>query len=495
MRSIFPGLLACCIVGCGASSGDSSEDQPPASEWSQAKVSVPQTSHDSNAQATASPGASGKSTDRTPSDMEKSSAPGPAPAQNRISQARDRMGNTVTRMEVEAPGAEELSPEKLAEQNRLLSSMIAAANRRDYLRALTIGEQAMKNRPKDMLLAFTVSNYNFFHASSLRSGGVLAGDADKYFLRAAELSRVQKISGAKLIPQQVHAMRATFWQEACVLASQQKYPDAVKSLEDANEAGFGDVELMRREQRLAGLRGTQEFQDFLQTAKLSPGYAGDKNVAYVAGAHILIRYAGQQGAPAGLKRTRDEALAKIKEIYRRANQVGVDFAAIAAEVSEADDASDGGEIEPMPSSGPPVADRIMSPAILRQCRMGVVTTPIESPYGFHIILRKPAYIGISLVRIAFKGAKETPPGISRTEEEAKLLADQCLARINKGEDIAIIATEVSDDVSGKIGGALGHVWRHQLEPAFRKYVSKLKVDETTDVFRAPTGYYIVNRYE
>ena len=117
-----------------------------------------------------------------------------------------RNDQSTTRVEVEAPGAEPLSPEKLKEQNLLLQQLIRAGRAKDYLRGVQLADRAMKNRPKDMLLVYLASTYNYQHGQQLLRGGVLKTDAEKFFLRSADLARVMRASGAKLLPIQIQAM-------------------------------------------------------------------------------------------------------------------------------------------------------------------------------------------------------------------------------------------------------------------------------------------------
>lgn len=79
----------------------------------------------------------------------------------------------------------------------------------------------------------------------------------------------------------------------------------------------------------------------------------------------------------------------------------------------------------------------------------------------------------------------------RDFEAAKKIADDLAAQLAKGADFAKLATDKSDDPgSGKKGGDLGEVSRHQMVKPFEKMVFALAKDEISKPFRTQFGWHI-----
>lgn len=73
--------------------------------------------------------------------------------------------------------------------------------------------------------------------------------------------------------------------------------------------------------------------------------------------------------------------------------------------------------------------------------------------------------------IAYVGAQRVKPEVTRTKEEAKILAEELLAKAKvSGTDFAAFATENSDGPSATKGGDLGWFYENQMVPAFNDYV-------------------------
>jgi peptidyl-prolyl cis-trans isomerase D len=73
--------------------------------------------------------------------------------------------------------------------------------------------------------------------------------------------------------------------------------------------------------------------------------------------------------------------------------------------------------------------------------------------------------------IAYVGAQRANPEVTRTKEEAKVLADELLAKAKTADtDFAAFATEHSDGPSATKGGDLGWFYENQMVPAFNDYV-------------------------
>jgi len=103
----------------------------------------------------------------------------------------------------------------------------------------------------------------------------------------------------------------------------------------------------------------------------------------VSASHILVMYRGSMRAPPNVTRTKDEALARAKQALARARS-GEDFGLLVAEYSdEPGAATRGGRLgrfrrEQMVK---PFADAAF------KLKQGELSDIVETPFGFHIILR------------------------------------------------------------------------------------------------------------
>ncbi len=101
-------------------------------------------------------------------------------------------------------------------------------------------------------------------------------------------------------------------------------------------------------------------------------------------------------------------------------------------------------------------------------------------------------VSASHILLAYKGAERSEA--TRSDEEAKKLAEELLARIKKGEEFGKIAAENSDCPSGKsAAGSLGEFGRGMMAKEFEDAAYALKVGEISGVVKSPFGYHIIRR--
>ncbi|MFZ5950552.1 MAG: peptidylprolyl isomerase, partial [Candidatus Rifleibacteriota bacterium] len=101
-------------------------------------------------------------------------------------------------------------------------------------------------------------------------------------------------------------------------------------------------------------------------------------------------------------------------------------------------------------------------------------------------------VAASHILIAYKGAERSRA--ERSEEEAKKLAEDLLARIRKGEDFAELAEKNSDCPSGKSAkGSLGDFGRGVMAKEFEDTSFSLKPGEISGVVKTAFGYHIIRR--
>lgn len=102
-----------------------------------------------------------------------------------------------------------------------------------------------------------------------------------------------------------------------------------------------------------------------------------------------------------------------------------------------------------------------------------------------------------VIVVAWQGAVAASTEITRSEEDARARAEELRARIDQGEDFAMIARTDSDaSATGPRGGLIGTYTREAWPPVhapIRDAVFALQVHQTSDVLHAPYGYVIARR--
>ncbi len=99
-------------------------------------------------------------------------------------------------------------------------------------------------------------------------------------------------------------------------------------------------------------------------------------------AHILIAYKGASRAKA--TRSKEEAKALAEEVAEKAKAEGADFAALAREYSDGPSGVKGGDLGNFSFGG---MVREFSQATT-ELEIGGISDPVETEFGYHIILRK-----------------------------------------------------------------------------------------------------------
>jgi parvulin-like peptidyl-prolyl isomerase len=161
--------------------------------------------------------------------------------------------------------------------------------------------------------------------------------------------------------------------------------------------------------------------------------------------HILITWKGSPTAKPENKLTKAEALTKAQEIYAALQAEGTDFATLARTASACPSRAVGGYLGQFrPGQMIPKFET----AVLG-CEIGSVTKPVETAFGYHLILRMPidkewpAKLRASHILIAYEGARSATT--KRTKEAARKLAHSILAELKKGTKWAELVTKHTDD--------------------------------------------------
>jgi hypothetical protein len=212
----------------------------------------------------------------------------------------------------------------------------------------------------------------------------------------------------------------------------------------------------------------------------------------MAGSHILIPWKGAMKASPEITRTKDEAKKLAQELFEKVNKDPEALAALAKKHSSGPSAQRGGSLGAWPKGRMvPEFDKAIA-----TIKVGEVTGPVESPFGYHVIRRDalpPMHAG-SHVLVAYKGAMRAAPNVTRSKEQARKLADQIAKEARADpEKFTELAKKHSDGPSGPRGGSLG-VWpKGQMVPQFDTAIEKLKIGEISDPVETPFGFHVIKR--
>jgi peptidyl-prolyl cis-trans isomerase SurA len=199
--------------------------------------------------------------------------------------------------------------------------------------------------------------------------------------------------------------------------------------------------------------------------------------------HIMIAVP-EQATPDQIdarKRRAEEALAKIKG--------GKDFKEAAAEYSDAQDATQGGDL------GWRTPARLPSVFVtaVRTMHNGEVSPVLRSAAGFHIVKlndsrsrNAPTVVEQTHVRHILVRVNE-----NTSESEAKAKIERIKDRIDTGASFVDQAKLNSEDASSSKGGDLGWVNPGDTVPEFEQAMNKLKLNEISGPVRSPFGWHLI----
>ncbi len=124
--------------------------------------------------------------------------------------------------------------------------------------------------------------------------------------------------------------------------------------------------------------------------------------------------------------------------------------------------------------------------------IGVVSDPVRTPYGYHIILvhsRRPALGQIHAAHIMKVDNDRIHPSV---REQTEIEIKDFKRRLNNGEDFAAMAKEYSEDRASKDkGGDLGWFGINKMVPEFEKVAFSLNKGQISEPFHTEFGWHIV----
>jgi len=103
-------------------------------------------------------------------------------------------------------------------------------------------------------------------------------------------------------------------------------------------------------------------------------------------------------------------------------------------------------------------------------------------------------LSASHILIMHTGSERAKPGVTRTKDEARKLAEELYGKLEKGADFAELARKSSDCPSGvEEGGNLGIFQAEAMTPKFSEAVKALEIGEISKPVETPFGYHIIKR--
>jgi peptidyl-prolyl cis-trans isomerase SurA len=222
----------------------------------------------------------------------------------------------------------------------------------------------------------------------------------------------------------------------------------------------------------------REIDNFLATLKQQGSSADEYRLA-----HILISLPEAASAE-----QIESARARAEAIAARVAG-GEDFAQVAAEVSDGQQALEGGDLGWRKSAELPTIFADAVPSL----QPGDVSPIIRSPSGFHLV-KLIDLRGDSRYVVTQTNARHilVRPNDIVPDEEAQRRLEQLRTRIENGEKFDELARSHSDDtVSATRGGDLGWVNPGDTVPAFERVMQSLREGEISDPFRTQFGWHVV----
>jgi len=267
---------------------------------------------------------------------------------------------------------------------------------------------------------------------------------------------------------------------------------SVPELRDALQAEGMDFDTFRRTMRdeivIRRLRN-REVTNRIQVTKSeidsylerSGGGADGRTAVHLL--YILIA-TPEAASPA----QREEARLKATEVVERLRK-GEDFRALAQQVSEGQNALQGGDLGWIDvNSMPP----LFQPYVAKMDK-GETQGPIAAGRGFHIIkLEDVRYGATTIVRQTHARHILIRTNEVTSDDDARNRLLQLRERIMNGDDFDTLARSNSDDKASAIkGGDLGWSTPGNLVPAFEEQMNALQINEVSMPFKTQFGWHIV----
>ncbi|WP_437677555.1 thioredoxin domain-containing protein [Sorangium sp. So ce131] len=106
----------------------------------------------------------------------------------------------------------------------------------------------------------------------------------------------------------------------------------------------------------------------------------------------------------------------------------------------------------------------------------------------------PGLLGAKHLLVMYAGSRRSPPHITRTKDEARVLAEHLLRRAQRGERFEDLAAQHSDEPGAAArGGDLGKFPKGAMVPEFQQALENTAVGALSGVVETPFGFHIILR--
>ncbi len=209
---------------------------------------------------------------------------------------------------------------------------------------------------------------------------------------------------------------------------------------------------------------------------------------------IVVAWQGAVAASSEITRSETDARTRADELKRRLD-AGEDFAALARSDSDASSSGPRGGLlgtyarDEWPAAHEPIRDAVFG------LRVNQTSDVLRAPYGWVIARRCPVEkVHTRHILVRYQGARNAPADLTRTEAEARALAEQIRTEVSApGADFAAIARERSEDGSAESGGDVGTLGRGRLAPEYEEAAFALAPGQISAVVRTEFGFHVIQR--
>lgn len=148
---------------------------------------------------------------------------------------------------------------------------------------------------------------------------------------------------------------------------------------------------------------------------------------------------------------------------------------------------------PADAAAPPPAASAQGAGPSTWTSTGVEPAPVAAGAGDP--LPADGRLGAKHLVVMYKGSQRAPEAVTRTRDDAKKRAEECLARAKApAAKWDAVVTECTDEPhGGKRGGDLYTFPPHAMAAEFTKAVLDLKVGQTSGVVETPFGFHVIVR--
>ena len=258
------------------------------------------------------------------------------------------------------------------------------------------------------------------------------------------------------------------------------------SYEKFREDIRNEIAISRLKQRQVDNRVTvtdREIDTFLENEQIQGGAETEYRLS-----HILI--ATPEGATE--EETEQAKLVATKVLEDLAN--GEDFTKLAKDVSDGQQSEGGGDLGWRKIGEIPT----LFSSLVINFKKGQVSDLIESPSGFHIIKLSDIRNSGETLMVTQTHARHILIKTNEllTDEDALKRLDQLKLRIEGGDDFTELARSHSEDPGSAVnGGDLGWTNPGEMVPEFEQEMNRLEPGETSEPFKSPFGWHIVQVLE